>query len=535
MRTLVLLLLLSAAAPADEFKDAFKRLRLPKASKLAKDIAPRLPAGIVIEPGPFDALVAKLLEPYAAQLDLREKVMPGLDARKATSAFKVLTKENDDLVKSIMRVEDTYAQAYNRGYMESSEGARRDRKLAATLIPFYRRLMLRNARIASLARPDAAALTAPDPALRAAAVEAAAGRGELEAVRKAAVSDRHPAVRSRALRSLLKFKIAAIEETVIAALQDPAWEVRALAATICVRARLVAATGALIAALEKEPGRLRKDLDDALFALTGVRMYGDVALWRKWYESNRETVERKAKELREQGAYDKPLGSLEGGDAEGEGADEAKRKGATSAFYGITTQSKRIVFIIDISRSMQDTAAAKPGPTSGRKKNPYEAPKGGTKLDIAKWQLHRAVHDLPKDAVFDILVYSESYKLWEPEMVDASARGKKKAHRFIDQLNGNGTTNIADSLDRALALIGVTFGPGADRREDLAADTIYLLSDGNPNRGRLSDLDALLDEFVARNRLARLVVHTIGIGEAAGSTFLKELARRTGGRYVGFR
>jgi Mg-chelatase subunit ChlD len=136
--------------------------------------------------------------------------------------------------------------------------------------------------------------------------------------------------------------------------------------------------------------------------------------------------------------------------------------------------------------------------------------------------------------VFNIIVYSESYKLWDPEMVDASARGKKKAHRFIDQLNGNGTTNIADSLDRVLELIGVTFGPGADRRDDLAADTIYLLSDGNPNRGRVSDLGALLDEFLERNRLARLVVHTIGIGEAAGSTFLKDLARRTGGSYVGF-
>jgi Mg-chelatase subunit ChlD len=342
-------------------------------------------------------------------------------------------------------------------------------------------------------------------------------------------------VRSRALRSLLAFRIAEIDETVVAALADPAWEVRALAAVICVRARLVAATGALIEALEKEPGRLRKDLDDALFALTGVRMYGDVELWKKWYESNRETVERKAKELREQGAYDKPLGSLEGGEAAEEEADDEKRKGATSAFYGIRTQSKRIVFVVDISRSMQDPAGARPGPTTGRKKSAYEAPEGGAKLDIAKWQLHRAVDELPKDAVFDILVYSESYKLWEPEMVDASSRGKKKAHRFIDQLNGNGTTNIADSLDRALELIGVTFGPGADRRDDLAADTIYLLSDGNPNRGRVSDLNALLDEFLERNRLARLVVHTIGIGEAAGSTFLKDLARRTGGRYVGFR
>ena len=145
---------------------------------------------------------------------------------------------------------------------------------------------------------------------------------------------------------------------------------------------------------------------------------------------------------------------------------------------------------------------------------------GGTKLDIAKWQLHRAIHDLPDDAVFGIIVYSESYASWEQDLVAANARGKKKAHAFVDEINANGTTNISDSLDRAL---------------DSGADTIFLLSDGDPNRGRLSGLDALLAELVERNRLLRVVIHTIGIGEVEGSAFLRELARQTGGRYVGFR
>jgi Mg-chelatase subunit ChlD len=110
--------------------------------------------------------------------------------------------------------------------------------------------------------------------------------------------------------------------------------------------------------------------------------------------------------------------------------------------------------------------------------------------------------------------------VWETKLVAATPRNKKKAHQFVDQLNGNGTTNIGDSLDAAL---------------EQDADTIYLLSDGNPNRGRLSDLEKLLEDLLRRNRRARRVVHTIGIGEAEGSSFLKELARRTGGRYVGFR
>lgn len=54
-------------------------------------------------------------------------------------------------------------------------------------------------------------------------------------------------------------------------------------------------------------------------------------------------------------------------------------------------------------------------------------------------------------------------------------------------------------------------------------------------RSGRSGLDALLAELLERNRLLRVVVHTVGIGEVEGSAFLKELARRTGGRYVGFR
>jgi len=118
------------------------------------------------------------------------------------------------------------------------------------------------------------------------------------------------------------------------------------------------------------------------------------------------------------------------------------------------------------------------------------------------------------------IVYSESYRSWEDGLVPANARGKKKAHAFVDGIVGNGTTNISDSLDRLL---------------ESGADTIFLLSDGDPNRGRVSSLDALLTEFLGRNRMLRVVIHTIGIGEVEGSAFLKELARRTGGRYVGFR
>jgi len=510
----VLTVVLSVAA-AEKNRDAFKPLRVPKPSKLEKDLQRRLPPGIVIDAAPFDNLVQSLLEPHVHRLEQREKLMPTLTGRQLAAAFKVLAQENSDRVKRIAAIEKAYAEHYNKGFDQRSEADKRARKLASVLVPFYRTLILRNHRIAAAARPDGTGIAAPDPALRSAAVRVS---DDIDAVKKAATEDKEEAVRTEALLSLVRFKISAIKETIIMALADSSWRVRTLAAAICVRARLIEAAGPLIDALAKENGRLRKDLDDALFALTGVRMYGDVDLWRKWLAGNRERIARDAEKLAANGEYDKVLGEL--AQDELEAGDESKRKGGTSAFYGIPTQSKRIVYVVDISRSMQDAAQTKPAAKTGRKKDRYPAPAGGSKLDIAKWQLHRAIEVLPKDAVFAIVVYSESYAVWTDELTPATPRSRKKAHRFVDELHGNGTTNICDSLDKAI---------------ELGADTIYLLSDGDPNRGRVSKLDALLEEFLKRNLRQRLVVHAVGIGEAAGSTFLKELAQRTGGGYVEFR
>lgn len=517
MRAVVPLLLLAAAAAAD--RDPFRPLKVP--ANLAEEVEPKLPPGIVTEAAPFDALVRKLLEPYEKDFEDRRAAIQGLDAARLKAAFAAMAKESADWRKRMARVEALYAEVYNRGWTEASEKERNTRKTAAVLVPFYRTLLLRNRAVAEAASPGADALASPDEELRRAAVRAL-GRagGEAAPLLKAAKDDASPRVRAEALAALLRWKISEMKAAPLAALRDEAWEVRALAIAILVRAKLVEAAPALVDALAAEKGRLRRDIDDALFALLGVRMYGDADLWRGWLAANGETVAAKARELAEKGEYEKAVGPLEawGGDGAGEEGDESQRKGHTSAFYGIPTQSRRVMLVVDISLSMEEPAGAKPATTGDR--SPYAAPKGGTKLDIAKWQLHRAIHDLPDDALFGIVVYSESYAAWEQELVAANARGKKKAHAFVDGIRANGTTNISDSLDRAL---------------DSGADTIFLLSDGDPNRGRVSGLDALLAELVDRNRLLRVVIHTIGIGEVEGSAFLKELARRTGGRYVGFR
>jgi len=570
----VLLVLLWAAGPCALFlhaeeeapswsevqkkhRKAFKKLTLPKHAKLVKEIEPRLPPAIVITAAPFDELIKRLLGRHAKQLKLREEALDGLarhpspKAGKAVEkALKTLAKEDVDRRKRLLAMEMAYTEVYNRGYMESSEGARRTRKMAAVLVPFYRTLLARNRALEEQAVEALAAMTSGDAftwlcaaarsasaaPLRGAAL-AALGRVGGEEARavlvQAVAKDSAARLRSRALLALTAWPIKDMQGSIVTALQDAAWEVRALAVAMTVSARLIEAAEALIDALEKEDGRLRKDIDDALYALVGVRMYADVALWRRWLEENRSKLAEQARAVAESGAYDKPLGPVEGWPS-AEGEEDKEKRAGTTAFYGITSYSKRIVFLIDISRSMQDDAQDNP-PKLGDADQPYRKPFGASKMAIARWQLHRAVQHLPEDALFNIVVYSESYNLWETEMARARPRAKKAAHKFIKGLVANGTTNIGDSLDKALEMAGAGDGPAEAFPGGLAADTLYLLSDGKPNRGRVNVLDALLEDFVRRNRRARLVVHTIGIGEESRSSFLEALAARTGGQYVGFR
>jgi len=269
VRTLFVLAVLAAAVVAGKFKP----LRLPKPAKLEKQVDPLLPKGIVITAAPFDAVIERLLEPHESRYAERKQVLSGLTGSQIPAAFKVLAKENANLRKRIAAVEEGYAEVYDRGYMESSEGARRARKRAAVLIPFYRTLLRRNRELAAdaLTGKDAASLvkmavSGPDPGLRIAAARAlgrAGGAEALAALKAVVLRDKEPTVRVAALSEALAFKVAEVQDIVLAALQDTAFQVRALAIAVCVRAKLVAAAGALIAALEKERGRLRRDIDEA--------------------------------------------------------------------------------------------------------------------------------------------------------------------------------------------------------------------------------------------------------------------------------
>ena len=547
-----------------EIRAAFKPLKLPALGQLEKDLEPRLPDGIVIDSGPFDGMVRDLLAPLEEAVARREKAVASLgaeaDAAAALAAgLKVLEKENEELAARVAAVEAAYGAVWDKEWTSASVKERRARQKAAVLVPFHRILALRNGQVAAppgggraraggggrragRARAPTGGAAPPVPPPARPALGRLADPGDLETVRKVLRADRVARVRYEALAALGHWPRGDVADAVAGALGDEAWEVRSLAGAFCAAAGFADRAGPLVEALAKEKGRLRTDLDEDLHALFGVRFYGDAGMWRRWLADNADAVA--AKSAAAAGARDRPLGPLDGwagnpggaGTKEGVAPEAEEGRNRTSSFYGIDTTSNRVLFVVDISRSMLDPSVARP-PTATGGASRFASPEGGARIDVARWQLHRAVEALPEDAVFNLVVFSESYRSWKEGMTAASARNKAAAHAFIDALPPNGTTNIADSLDEAFDLAGAgpLAVPGAKDPPGLAVDTVFLLSDGNPNRGRLCDLGALLESVAARNLRARIVFHAVGIGEVAGSEFLRDLAGRTGGRYVGFK
>ena len=91
----------------------------------------------------------------------------------------------------------------------------------------------------------------------------------------------------------------------------------------------------------------------------------------------------------------------------------------------------------------------------------------------------------------------------------------RQAIKAIKSISPRGATNIFDTLEAAFKHTDV--------------DTIYLLSDGTPTDGKFIDGLSILREISLRNRLRKIVIHTISIG---ANPLMKSLAEENHGTYV---
>jgi hypothetical protein len=270
-------------------------------------------------------------------------------------------------------------------------------------------------------------------------------------------------------------------------LGDTRWPIRAATITALGRIGSPAAIQPLIDRLRVEGGRLRGDIVAALTALTGKKLGVAPDRWQDWWDENRE-------------GFVPPSRAQPG--AEGEEPEAAPAE-ETVSFYGIEILSKRVVFVIDISGSMLEPAAG--------------SDRNRTKIDVAKYELERAILGLPDDAQFNVISYSDRASQWRKGLVKANRKERRAAVKYVREMKPEGPTNIFDALEMAFAL---------------EADTIFFLSDGMPNRGAVTDSGQILSEVKRWNEKRRVKIHTVGLGGDHDIAFMKGLAESSGGQYV---
>jgi len=144
-------------------------------------------------------------------------------------------------------------------------------------------------------------------------------------------------------------------------------------------------------------------------------------------------------------------------------------------YYGFPIRSSRVVFVLDISRSMG----------------------WNERLESAQAELTKVIEHLPCSTKFNIVVFSDGAAAWEKQLELADAKAIRKAVKFIGRQRPSNGTNTWDALQLAL--------------KDEEADTIFFLSDGQPSVGKYSEPDLILAEMRTLNRYRRVRIHCVAL------------------------
>ncbi len=194
----------------------------------------------------------------------------------------------------------------------------------------------------------------------------------------------------------------------------------------------------------------------------------------------------------------------------GTGKAIAGKPGKTG-FYGVEITEKNIIFILDISGSMNSSSA-----------------EGGTRLEVMRKEVVKALSTLQKEKTKSalksgrksvrLLTFSDQCTVFSDSGKKAFLVNKhsiRKIEDFLNQTSACGGTAMMSSFLETAAI--------TKKHRDV--DAVYLLSDGDPQETPQQLLDFMKAEMPEHVR-----IHTFSIGQT--SEFLKNLAEQHGGRYV---
>ena len=342
--------------------------------------------------------------------------------------------------------------------------------------------------------------------------EALAGLGDPASVPVLSkwMDSRDPRVRMMAAQAAGDLASAELLEPLAGLLDDPEWQVRAFTVGAFEQLALPRSVPHLIEALGEQSGRLRQDLAETLHAITGQELGRDARSWNLWWDEEGEAFLSQDPETRAAAVAAEQIPDVDGG----------------LEYYGIATHSEKIIFILDVSDSMNDDTTETELPEDGQ---PNRVGNLSPKIQVAREHLCEAILDLSEGSEFNIILYNKYVRAWRPKMVKANKRNKNDAFQFVLGIQASDATNIFEALELAFQFAG-SFA--RDKHYPSPVDTIFFLTDGKATEGRIQDPPEILTEIRRMNRLGKITIHTIGVGYLHDRDFLQALAAQNGGEYV---
>ncbi len=323
--------------------------------------------------------------------------------------------------------------------------------------------------------------------------EVAASIGEL-------CADSNWMVRLEALDALARLHSPLCVAKATVALGDSSRAVRQSAIRALGAARDDQAIDPLIQCLRTERGVLVTELASALRRVTGKDLGVEPAAWESW---------RAGKELP---------------------PNEHPNDWITASFFGVSSASRRVVFVIDCSESMECVVD---NPARFESLNPHDR----TRMEVAKAALRHAVDKLGPDVHFNLIAFESQVHPWKEGLQQALPEAKSNASAWIEALrpvaderelgglmpaDAKGMTNTFGALKLALGPVAPADGASGDK-----ADTIFLLTDGRPTRGEFVDTKDVLTEIRLLNETRRVAIHTLALG-LFDRDYLRNLAEQNG-------
>jgi HEAT repeat protein len=345
---------------------------------------------------------------------------------------------------------------------------------------------------ALLDHPEASVRRAAVHALGRMLVEDSAWLGDVEKE----IASPDPAMRMGAAAALAERRTPEALEQLHKMLGDGEWTVRAEVLQHLASLRRNETIPVLIDQFERERGRMREDVHSVLCLLTGLDHGQLPGRWRSWWMGEGATF---------------VMPTLEAARAaEAERQRKISESSTKSAsFYDVKVVSERVAFVLDVSGSMLTTAGVA-GAKAGE-----EDPSRPTRMDVAKEQLSNAIRNLPDDTLFNIVFFESQVTSLDEHLLRMNKTNRARALRYVHDQYALGATALYPALKLVFS--------------DPLVDTIYLLSDGAPTVGEITDIAEVRAEVARWNSARHVKINGITMGQE--STLLWWLTQDTGGSY----